>query len=140
MTIVIDANKAIAGRLASHAAKQAQNGEDVVIVNAEHAVISGNATKISTKLKARRGIQNKGNPEHTIKWPRRPDLLLKKMISGMVPKHAPAGKAALEKIHVYLGVPKEFEGKAKKFEKTSDDLPCAFTTLSDLCRSVGWKK
>ena len=126
--------------LESSAKKQAQNGEDVVIVNAGKAVVSGNATRISAKFHARRGIQNKGNPEHTIKFSRRPDLMLKKMISGMVPKHAPAGKAALERIRVYLGVPKEFEGKAKKFGKTSDDLSCAFITIEKLCENVGWKK
>ena len=42
MTVVIDAENAVVGRLASRVAKLALMGEDVLVVNAEKAIMTGN--------------------------------------------------------------------------------------------------
>ena len=39
---ILDASGCIMGRLASHAAKSLLNGDEIHIINAEEAVISGN--------------------------------------------------------------------------------------------------
>ena len=43
---IIDASGCIMGRLASHAAKSLLNGDEIHIINAEEAVISGNRDSV----------------------------------------------------------------------------------------------
>ena len=48
---VIDAENAILGRLASYVAKQVLKGEEIVIVNSEKAIITGNKKNIQKNYK-----------------------------------------------------------------------------------------
>ncbi len=138
--LLIDADSAVAGRLAAFAAKKALSGETVVIVNAEKAVISGAPEHVVRKYFKKRSIQNKANPEKSAKTPRRPDLFLKKMIEGMIPK-SPRGSKAEKSIKAFLGVPREYEGKkAEKPVKTAEKLGAKFITLKELCMHLGWNK
>ena len=59
MTVVIDAENAVVGRLASRVAKLALMGEDVLVVNAEKAIMTGNIEFIFakyTQLRNRKSI------------------------------------------------------------------------------------
>ncbi len=134
--MIIDAENAIVGRLSAIVAKKALQGEEVIIVNAEKAVISGDPLKIKAVYYKRRQMTQKANPENASKWSRRPDLLLKKIISGMLPKHSARGKAALARIKAFLGVPEEYEGKAEKFAFTSEKLGNRFITLGKLVTKI----
>src|SRR3989338_6386483 len=113
--MVINGDKAIFGRLQASSAKKLLEGEDVVVVNAEKTVFSGNKVSIIDRYRAKRNIQQKANPEHSPKYPVRPDMFLKYALKGMLPKKNATGKQALHKFNAYLGMPKEFEGKAQKF-------------------------
>ncbi len=135
--LVIDATNAICGRLSAYCAKQSLKGEKVIVLNAEKIVISGNPKEITLVYSKRRGIQYKADPEKSAKWPRRPDLLFKRIIRGMLPKHSPRGKAALERIMVYLGEPEHAEAK-KPFTNTSDALGKNFISFQQLCKNLGW--
>jgi large subunit ribosomal protein L13 len=136
---VIDATDAVVGRMAARVAKMLLQGEEVAIVNAEKAVVSGSPKKIVEKYFLRRKVQQKANPEESPKWPRRPDLLLKRIIRGMLPKKSARGKNALRKLRCYIGVPKEFEGKSvEKIVKTAKDFNCRFISIQKVCEKLGW--
>ncbi|MGB9635615.1 MAG: uL13 family ribosomal protein, partial [Candidatus Micrarchaeia archaeon] len=77
---VIDGDGLILGRVASYVAKHAMKGESFRIINAEKMVISGDRKNIVAKYVKRRNMKNKANPEHSPKWPKRPDLLVKRVI------------------------------------------------------------
>ena len=85
----------------------------------------------------RRLMTQKGNPDHAAKWPRRPDLLLKRIIRGMVPKKRARGAIAYAKIRTHMGVPKELEG-TKKEQYGVKKLSIASITLEKLCAQLGW--
>ena len=138
--IVIDADDAIAGRLAAFVAKKTLAGEEVAVVNIEKAVLSGNPEKIAEKYAGRRTMQQKADPRKSPSqhWSRRPDKLFKRIARGMMPKHSKRAKEALGRLRAYLGVPKELEGKAQKFGSTSEKLLCGYLTLNDLCVKLGW--
>ncbi len=136
---VINGDKAIFGRVLAFASKKLQEGEQVVVVNAEKIVFSGNSDFIVSRYRDKRNIQNKSNPEHSPKYPVRPDMFLKYVLRGMLPKKKASGKKARELFKAFLGMPKEFEGKAQKFYKTSDDLKIAFVSLGEVCSRLGWK-
>lgn len=80
--IVIDATKATLGRLASYAAKQALLGKEVIIVNCNNAVITGDRRMIINeyKIQRQRGSSTLEGPY----FPNIPEKLLKRTIRGML--------------------------------------------------------
>src|SRR5579875_1660977 len=105
--IVFDANDKVLGRLASTAAKNLLQGKSVAVINAENAVISGNKHTIAARYRTRLNLIEKANPEHSPYWSRRPDMLVKRIIRGMLPYNRPRGKSAYRRLKVYIGVPDE---------------------------------
>lgn len=131
--IIIDAQGAVAGRLASFAAKQALLGNKVFIINSEKAIITGSPQQILRKYLARlklgRGVQ-KGP-----KFPRRPEMILRRMIRGMLPWKKARGRNAFKLIKCFLGVPKDMEGKeVLKLEKKINTKYITLEKLSNLIR------
>lgn len=136
--IVVDASGAVAGRLGAFVAKQLLKGEQVIIVNAEKAVISGNKVYTVNVYRKRRHMTNKANPEKAAKWPRRPDLLLKKIVSGMLPPKTATKKKSLHALMVYMGKPDDVKEEAKQYVKTASSLGSTYITIGELCSELGW--
>jgi len=134
---IIDATGGVVGRMASSIAKQVLNGNEVVVLNIEKSVFSGEAKMITAKYYRRRQMQQKSNPAHTAKWPRRPDMLFKTIVERMLPKRTSRSKDALAKLRVYIGTPEEFVGK--ETEKMEKKLACRTVSLEEVCSSLGWK-
>jgi len=134
---IVDADGAVLGRLASHLAKRLLMGEDIIVVNAEKAVISGAPEVIKKRFfeKRTRGDRIKGPF-----YPRYPDMVIKRVVRGMVPHKKDKGSDALKRLMVYMGVPAEYKGKAQKAAKQAADLTCKYTTLGDMCAGLGAKK
>ena len=66
MTKIIDGKNAILGRLASYTAKEALKGEEIIIINCDQIIITGNKKNIKEKFEAKRnrvGSSQKG-PKH----------------------------------------------------------------------------
>lgn len=136
---VINGDGLILGRVSAYAAKQALQGEQVHIINAEKMVISGDHNTIVQKYVKRRGQKNKANPEHSPHWPKRPDLLVKRVIRGMLPWDKPSGRAAHHRIRVYMG---EMETKVKPVEFNSSykkDKLDRYITVLELCRALAYR-
>lgn len=137
--ILLDADGKRLGRLASFAAKKALAGEDVRILNAEKAIITGSKQFAMQKLKTRLGLRGKGNPEKGPKFSRMPDRVLRRSVRGMLPWKARRGKEAFGRVHVFIGFPAEFEGKEfAKFGKEEAE-PKRFVQLGEICRLLGAK-
>ncbi|HID40612.1 MAG TPA: 50S ribosomal protein L13 [Pyrodictium sp.] len=111
---VVDASGLIMGRLASYVAKALLEGEEVVVVNAEKAVISGNRASIFAKYSARRERKSIVNPRrHGPHYPRRPERILKRAVRGMLPYKQERGRRAFKRLRVYVGVPQEYADAEK---------------------------
>ncbi len=116
MKKIIDGNNAILGRLASHVAKEALKGHEIIILNCEQVVITGNKKNIEDKFKEKRGRVGSGQqgPKHS----RLSEKIVKRAIRGMLPNHRYGrGKEVLKKIKCYVGIPKEFQD-VKDIDKT----------------------
>ena len=102
MATIIDASGTIMGRLASTVAKRLIQGESIVIVNSEKAVITGarEATLRDYKNKRARGTQRFGPY-----FPRLPHMIVKRAVRGMMPYQTPRGRDAFRRLRVELGVP-----------------------------------
>lgn len=134
---VIDANGLILGRVASVVAKRLLQGERIVIVNAEKAVISGKRKSRVAEAKEflEVGHHRKG-PFH----PRRPDRIVRRTVRGMLPWRKPKGKQAYKRLRVFLGVPEEFKGKEMETipEANAAKLRCPYITVGELAKEIGW--
>jgi len=112
MTKIIDGKNAVLGRLASYAAKEALKGEEIIILNCEEVIITGNKKNIEKGFDAKRsrvGHSQKG-PRHS----KSSEKMVKRTIRGMLPDHREGrGKIAFKKIRCYVGVPKEFQESKK---------------------------
>lgn len=109
---IIDGKNAVLGRLASYAAKEALKGEEIVILNCENVIITGNKSNIFEEFKAQRSRMGHGQrgPKHI----KTSDRIVKRVIRGMLPNYREGrGREAYFRIKCYIGVPKEFE-KSKK--------------------------
>jgi len=109
---VIDGKNAVLGRLASYAAKQALKGEDVVILNCEEIIITGNKKRIEKDFAKKRG--RVGSSQKGPKLAKTSEKMVKRSIRGMLPDHRSGrGKIAFRKIRCYNKVPKEFQDSKK---------------------------
>ena len=138
--LVINATGSILGRLASHTAKQLLRGEQVVIVNAEKAIITGRRENIYAKYKQRIDRADRGNPKKGPMFPKTPHGLVKRTVRGMLDYKTERGKRALSALKVHLGVPPEYDGKAVSVDAVlAKDLKCRHESVGQLCKELGWK-
>jgi len=133
--MIIDGKNAILGRLATYVAKELLNGNDMVIVNSEKIVITGSPKKIvGDYLKNRR----RGTPQHGPFTPKKPDLIVRRTIRGMLPKDK-KGRNALRKLRVYIDIPPELQKNEIKSIAVKE-LKSNFIRIGDLAQSLGWRK
>jgi large subunit ribosomal protein L13 len=138
MGAVIDAEGLILGRLCSHVAKRLREGEDVVVVNAERAVVSGNRAQLLAFYahRTKRGLsQSKAKGPF---YPKTADMILKRSIRGMLEYKKPKGRAAYKRLRVYIGVPKQFHNTKRETIETAKKPHLAkYVHLGDISNELG---
>ncbi len=134
---VVDASNMVVGRLASIIAKELLNGEEIIVVNADKAVIVGNKDYIIGKYTERRNIGSVRKGPH---YPRMPDKILKRTVRGMLPMKKSRGKDAYRRLKVYMGVPKHIqENSFVVYEDAKNIKLKGYITLKDLSVQLGAK-
>jgi large subunit ribosomal protein L13 len=139
--IIVDAANCIAGRICSHVSKLLLQGNRVVILNAEKAMLSGNRYKTIELYKEHLEINSVTNPIHGPFHPRRPDTILTKMVRGMVPKRKTSGIEAFKRLRVYMGIPEEMKNvKTESFIDSKITKPASYyITIGEVAKQIGWK-
>jgi len=135
--IIIDAKGLILGRMSSIVAKRLLQGESIIVLNAEKAAISGKRLQIVHEAK---NFLEVGHPKKGPYHPRRPDRIVRRTVRGMLPWKKPKGKQALKRLRVYLGAPKEFDGKEIQtiIEASAEKLKSPYITVGELAKEIGW--
>jgi len=137
--MIFDATNMILGRLATQVAKSALEGNDVVVINAEKAILSGDPKGIYDR---HAWLKRKVTHRHTGPYySTRPDLFVKRTVRGMLPYKKARGSEALRRVMVYLGTPDEY--KDKEMVRAEKDLSklgtLKFTSVGEICSRMGWK-
>jgi len=131
--IILDANGAIFGRLCGFAAKKALEGNEIIIVNSNDVIITGN--KKDTIMKYKKLRDKGGSSQKGPKYIKIPFKMLKRGIRGMLPDHRKGiGKQAFSRIKCYNDVPKEFEDEKKI--KSGKIKPKKFIKLKELADKI----
>jgi len=132
---VINAEDCIAGRIASYVAKRLLKGEEIMIVNAEKAIVSGNPKAVEKffgeKIK-------RGDPYHGPFYPKPPERILRRIIRGMLPYHKSRGREAYRRLKVYRSVPEEMKGEEMEtIGKAKGKLEHKFVYLGNVSEKFG---
>ena len=139
MTIVIDAEREVLGRIASQAAKGVLMGEDVVIVNADKVYVSGAVEMVFRQNYDKLTIKNKGNFNKGPYHPRRPDQYVRRAVRGMLPWKKTRGREAYKRLRVYIGTPEIL--KENKITVPSKKAPAKKlrrkVTVAEICKHIG---
>jgi large subunit ribosomal protein L13 len=137
--VIVNAEGLVLGRMCSKIAKRLLNGEQIIIVNAEKAIISG---KKKSKVAEAKQFLEVGAPERGPFHSRRPDRIVRKTVRGMVPWPQPKGKNAYKRLKVFMGIPKELKDqKMETVEQASAaKLKGPHFTLAELATEIGWNQ
>ena len=105
--IIIDVDGAIFGRVCSFAAKKALEGNEIIIVNSEKAIMTGNKKNIIQKYLNLRA--SGGHSPKRPKYTKISSYMIKRGIRGMLPDHRRGiGKQALSRVRCYNHIPEEY--------------------------------
>ncbi|MCU0852737.1 MAG: 50S ribosomal protein L13 [Thermoplasmata archaeon] len=141
MAVVFNADGLVLGRLSSHIAKRLRQGEEIVVINADKAVVSGRRAQLLEFYKHR---MTRGESQSKAKgpnYPRTSDQILKRTVRGMVEYKKPSGRAALKRLTVYIGVPKEYKAsKYETFEEARKSHLEKYLLLGDISKEMGSKR
>ena len=137
--MIIDAKDSILGRLSSYAAKQALLGNKVDVINCEECAVSGRKHAILNDYIRR--LHRKA-PTKAPYFYRRPDMLVKRAIRGMIPFKRARGRDAFKNVKCHIGVPERLKNeKAVKIENANIGAlqSTDYLKVREICKAVGGK-
>ncbi|MCQ2964282.1 MAG: 50S ribosomal protein L13 [archaeon] len=107
--MIINGEGHILGRLASVVSKKLLEGEEIVVLNAEKIMLTGNKDWAYAKYKQRVDRKSISNPRDLgPKYPRRPEDIFRRTVRGMLPFKKSKGKVAFKGLKAFVGVPEEY--------------------------------
>ena len=136
--MIVDGTNMVLGRLASNVAKKLMKGEEVHLINAEKIVVSGIPQNTVNDYMQKRRLQQKATPEYSPKWPKTPNLMVRRVLRGMLPFKKAKGKAAFRKLKVYSGNP-NLKGDMVAFDDAKNAGFAKYMSIGDVCRQLGAK-
>lgn len=143
--IIIDGRGHLMGRLASIVAKQLLRGQKVVVVRCEGINISGSLFRNKLTFHEFLNKSVNTNPRRQFKHYRSPSRIFWRTLRGMTPHKEPRGKAALQRLKVFEGIPYPYDQRKRMvvpqalrvLRLTASSNYCR---LGDLASQVGWNK
>ncbi|AGK60648.1 LSU ribosomal protein L13P [Archaeoglobus sulfaticallidus PM70-1] len=136
---VIDAENHVLGRLSSIIAKRLLNGEKIVVVNADKAVITGERSMVFNRYREK---YERGSKEKGPYYPRHPERIFKRTVRGMLPWKSRRGREAYRNLKVFIGVPEELQGKAEVVESALLEKVSKaekYVTVGEVSRFLGYE-
>ncbi len=139
---IINASNLIAGRMASIIAKRLLNGEKIIVINAEKAVLSGRKSSRLKEFKASLEIVGRANPKYGPKHYRSPDLILRRIIRGMLPRDKAKGRNAYKHLKIFAGSPSDIGNKETQTlpEAAVSESNYNYVYLGKIAKEIGWKE
>ena len=135
--VVIDIDNQIVGKAASVIAKRLLNGDEIIVVNAEKAVITGKKDFIFNRYKE---CVDRGSVRKGPHYPKMPDRIFRRTVRGMLPVKQAKGKDAYKRLKVYIEIPEEYKSETlEKIKEAENRKYDGFVTLKDISKFLGAK-
>jgi len=131
--IIIDGKGAVFGRIASFVAKKALEGNEVVVVNCDKVIMTGNKKSNIEKYEILR--KKGGHSQKGPQYPNSSERMLKRGIRGMLPDHRDGnGRDAFKRIRCYSEIPEEL--KELKMIKITAPKKLKYIELNELAKKI----
>jgi len=114
--LIFDGDGAVFGRMASEASKSLLKGDSVSIVNCEEIIVSGRKEDFTDEIKRKRAMGRGGSLKGP-KYVRSEDLLVKRLVRGMLPWDRKRGREVFRKLKCYIGKGPFTDGDLKEIRK-----------------------
>ncbi|MEB3756354.1 MAG: 50S ribosomal protein L13 [Desulfurococcales archaeon] len=140
--IVVNGEGHILGRLSSIIAKKLLEGNEVVVVNVEKVVVSGEKRTVVNTYKKILGVKVHLSHKWRPKRPRSPIRIFKASVRGMLPKNNKKGREALSRLKAFIGVPEEYkDAEMIVFRDAYKDRlkTNKYVELAVITKEMGWK-
>ena len=131
---IINAENLILGRMSSIIAKRLLNGEEVIVINAEKAIISGKKASI---IKRSKEFLQVGHPRKGPIHPKKPEKIVKRTIRGMLPWKKSKGRTAYKRLKVFAGEPEVIKNGYSSLIHNLDQLKGPYITIEELSKAFG---
>ncbi len=133
---VIDATGLVVGRAAGLIAQRLLAGEQIVVIHAEKAIVNGSRASVLETYRANRARGSVRSGPH---FPRNPDRIFRRAVRGMVPHLKTRGKAAFDRLTVYIGCPEVYAKVSASSLPDAQAKPSlrAPLTLEEISRLLG---
>tara|TARA_B110000285_G_C15104454_1_gene607070 strand:+ start:1183 stop:1779 length:597 start_codon:yes stop_codon:yes gene_type:complete len=143
--VVIDGRGHLVGRLASKVAKEILRGQRVVVVRCELMNMSGSLFRKKLEWEEFLHKSNNTNPRRQFKHYRSPSRMFWRVVRGMLPHKTPKGKAALQHIKVFEGIPSPYDQKKRMvvpeaLKVVRMKAHRRFCVYGDLAQMAGWTR
>lgn len=144
--IIIDAKGHMMGRLAATVAKEILNGQRIVVVRIEEALVSGPLDRNLRDFARFRNKASNTNPWKGGPWHHRaPSKIFWRAVRGMTPHKTARGAAALGRLKIFEGCPHPYSHQKRTVVPTA--MKCVilgntrkYTTLKAFSTGIGWNK
>ncbi|MCE4605860.1 MAG: 50S ribosomal protein L13 [Desulfurococcales archaeon] len=140
--IVVNGEDHILGRLSSIIAKKLLEGNEVIVVNVEKIVVSGEKRMVVDAYRKVLGVKVHLSHKWRPKRPRSPIRLFKASVRGMLPKNNRKGREALGRLKAFIGVPEEYKSAEMTVFRDAykDRLKTnKYVELGVIAKEMGWK-
>ena len=136
--VVVDATGLVAGRLATNLARRLLANEEIHVVNAEKATISGTKEAVLDRYNFKRDV---GTDRKGPYYPRVPHLMMKRTVRGMLMyQESPFHRAAYKRLRCYIGVPEELaSASAESIANARPKNAYRSMTLGEIAKGLGAK-
>jgi large subunit ribosomal protein L13Ae len=143
--VVIDGRGHLVGRLASKVAKEILRGQRVVVVRCELLNMSGSLFRKKLEWEEFINKSNNTNPRRQFKHYRSPSRMFWRTVRGMLPHKTPKGKAALQHLKVFEGIPSPYDQKKRMVVPEALKVLRMkahrnFCCFGDLAQMAGWTR
>lgn len=134
-TVVFDATGAILGRMGSVVAKELLLGKKVIILHSEKVLVSGDSKAFIAKLNQKRKMGSGSSLKGPL-YIRSPDMLLKRIIRGMLPWDRARGRDAFDRLRCYIGEGNLGKEEIAKSTQFKHHIPKNHATLGDIAGAL----
>ncbi len=136
--MIIDGKNLILGRLATFAAKQALDGEEIIILNCEKIILTGRKKYLFQTFLEKQKLGD--SPYHGPFYPKTPERIVRRTIRGMLSYKQERGKKAYKRIKCFKGIPQSYSDQKMETVQAADYSKLKtlnFITINDLSKIYG---
>ncbi len=131
--LIVDGTDAVLGRAGSFVAKELLKGNSVVLINCEKIIVSGDKKAFVERIRQKRRM-GQGSSLKGPKYIRQEDLLVKRILRGMLPWDRPRGREAHKRLRCEIGNGQLNENEVKGAKIFDHQKPKKYATMKEIVR------